>query len=109
MTTDDRVRRPGPGDRTVPARLHRHGRRDHGHHVLVATGTGPCQGRPEWADLVCSTGPAGAITGGGSNPASCPITTTEYDWWARPAKVTETANGVDPHHHQHLRRRRPSD
>ncbi|MFE0642349.1 DNRLRE domain-containing protein [Streptomyces sp. NPDC058877] len=59
-----------------------------------ATGTGTCQGRPEWADLVCSTGPAGAITGGGSNPAQLPTTTTEYNWWGGPAKVTETANGV---------------
>ncbi|MFJ3906397.1 DNRLRE domain-containing protein [Streptomyces sp. NPDC090025] len=60
----------------------------------TATGTGPCQGRPEWADQVCSTGPAGAVIGGGSNPTGLPTTTTEYDWWGNPAKVTETANGV---------------
>ncbi|MFJ6104210.1 DNRLRE domain-containing protein [Streptomyces sp. NPDC092359] len=59
-----------------------------------ATGTGVCQGRPEWADLVCSTGPAGAITGGGTQPSHLPTTTTEYSWWGGPAKVTETANGV---------------
>ncbi|MFD3622044.1 DNRLRE domain-containing protein [Streptomyces sp. NPDC058676] len=59
-----------------------------------ATGTGACNGRPEWADLVCSTGPAGAITGGGSNPAQLPTKTVEYDWWGRPIKVSETANGV---------------
>ncbi|MFJ5712848.1 DNRLRE domain-containing protein [Streptomyces sp. NPDC093105] len=59
-----------------------------------ATGTGTCQGRPEWADQVCTTGPAGAITGGGTNPAQLPTTTTEYDWWGNPANVTETANGV---------------
>ncbi|MFB7938309.1 DNRLRE domain-containing protein [Streptomyces sp. NPDC056049] len=58
-----------------------------------ATGTGPCQGRPEWADQVCSTGPAGAITGGGSNPAQLPTITTEYDWWGNAAKVIKTANG----------------
>ncbi|MFB7238825.1 DNRLRE domain-containing protein [Streptomyces sp. NPDC056269] len=58
-----------------------------------ATGTGPCQGRPEWADQVCSTGPAGAITGGGSNPAQLPTITTEYDWWGNAAKVVKTANG----------------
>ncbi|MFP8902824.1 DNRLRE domain-containing protein [Streptomyces atacamensis] len=59
-----------------------------------ATGTGACAGRPEWADLVCSTSPGGAITGGGTNPAQLPTTTTEYDWWGNAAKVTETANGV---------------
>ncbi|BAU83410.1 YD repeat-containing protein [Streptomyces laurentii] len=59
-----------------------------------ATGTGACAGRPEWADQVCSTGPAGTITGGGSNPAQLPTTTTEYDWWGNPAKVTETANSI---------------
>ncbi|MEU9291770.1 DNRLRE domain-containing protein [Streptomyces sp. NPDC048275] len=59
-----------------------------------ATGTGTCAGRPEWADLECSTSPAGAITGGGSNPTELPVTTTEYDRWGNPAKVTETANSV---------------
>ncbi|MFJ8665984.1 DNRLRE domain-containing protein [Streptomyces sp. NPDC093600] len=59
-----------------------------------ATGTGTCQGRPEWADQVCTTGPAGVIAGGGSHPAQTPTTTTEYDWWNNPAKVIETANGV---------------
>ncbi|MCX3061427.1 DNRLRE domain-containing protein [Streptomyces beihaiensis] len=59
-----------------------------------ATGTGTCAGRPEWADLVCSVSAGGAITGGGSNPTGLPTTTTEYDWWGNPNKVTETANGV---------------
>ncbi|MGW4031211.1 DNRLRE domain-containing protein [Streptomyces sp. NPDC004838] len=59
-----------------------------------ATGTGTCNGRPEWADQVCSTGPGGAITGGGSNPAQLPTSTTEYDWWGNPATVTEAANSV---------------
>ncbi|MFD0366953.1 DNRLRE domain-containing protein [Streptomyces sp. NPDC127114] len=59
-----------------------------------ASGTGTCQGRPEWADQLCSTGPAGTITGGGSNPSERPTTTTEYDWWGNPAKLTDTANGV---------------
>ncbi|MFI8521551.1 DNRLRE domain-containing protein [Streptomyces sp. NPDC085481] len=59
-----------------------------------ATGTGECAGRPAWADLVCSTGPAGAITGGGANPSELPVKTTEYDRWGNPAKLTETANGV---------------
>ncbi|WP_234375899.1 DNRLRE domain-containing protein [Streptomyces sp. CB01373] len=58
------------------------------------SGTGTCNGRPEWADLVCSTGPAGAITGGGTNPTQLPTTTFEYDWWGQPATVRETANGV---------------
>ncbi|WNI14092.1 DNRLRE domain-containing protein [Actinacidiphila sp. ITFR-21] len=59
-----------------------------------ATGTGACNGRPEWADLVCSTGPAGAITGGGSNPTQLPTTTTEYDAWGNTAHVTKVANGT---------------
>ncbi|WP_258055037.1 DNRLRE domain-containing protein [Streptomyces sp. Ru71] len=59
-----------------------------------ATGTGACNGRPEWADLVCSTGPAGTITGGGSNPAELPTKTVEYDRWGNTAKTTETANSV---------------
>ncbi|MFB8128593.1 DNRLRE domain-containing protein [Streptomyces mirabilis] len=59
-----------------------------------ATGTGTCAGRPEWADLVCSTGPGGTITDGGSNPNELPTKTTEYDRWGNPAKVTETANSV---------------
>ncbi|MFD9908302.1 DNRLRE domain-containing protein [Streptomyces sp. NPDC059063] len=59
-----------------------------------ATGTGRCAGRPEWADLVCSVAPGGDITGGGTQPKELPTTTTEYDWWGSPAKVTETANGV---------------
>ncbi|GGY50154.1 hypothetical protein GCM10010363_33830 [Streptomyces omiyaensis] len=59
-----------------------------------ATGTGACAGRPEWADQVCSTGPGGPITGGGTNPPELPVTTTEYDWWGNVAKLIETANGV---------------
>ncbi|MGW1365390.1 RHS repeat-associated core domain-containing protein, partial [Streptomyces chartreusis] len=57
------------------------------------TGTGACNGRPEWADQVCSVGPAGAITGGGANPTQLATKTTEYDRWGNTAKVTETANG----------------
>lgn len=59
-----------------------------------ATGSGTCAGRPEWADLQCSTSAGGAITGGGSNPTALPTTTTEYDWWGKTAKVTDTANGI---------------
>ncbi|WP_369030600.1 DNRLRE domain-containing protein [Streptomyces adonidis] len=59
-----------------------------------ATGTGACNGRPEWADLVCSTGPGGAITDGGSNPSQLPTKTVEYDRWGNTAKTTETANSV---------------
>ncbi|MFJ4411301.1 RHS repeat-associated core domain-containing protein [Streptomyces sp. NPDC088910] len=56
-----------------------------------ATGTGACNGRPEWADLLCSTGPASAITGGGTNPSQLPTTTTTYDRWGSAATVTDTA------------------
>ncbi|MFD9302132.1 DNRLRE domain-containing protein [Streptomyces sp. NPDC060048] len=60
----------------------------------AATGTGACNGRPEWAGLICSTGPGGAVTGGGSNPSQLPAATTEYNWRGQTAKVTETANSV---------------
>ncbi|WP_217131034.1 DNRLRE domain-containing protein [Streptomyces sp. AC558_RSS880] len=56
-----------------------------------ATGTGACAGRPEWADLLCTSGPAGNITGGGANPAQLPTMTAEYDWWGNTAKTTEKA------------------
>ncbi|MEV7594317.1 DNRLRE domain-containing protein [Streptomyces sp. NPDC089922] len=58
------------------------------------SGTGWCKGRPEWADQVCWTGPAGDITGGGSQPTELIDATAEYDWWGNPAKSVETANGV---------------
>ncbi|MDT9696592.1 hypothetical protein RMT89_11720 [Streptomyces sp. P17] len=54
----------------------------------------PKYGRPEWADMVCSTGPAGSITGGGSNPTELPTKTVEYDRWGNTAKLMETANSV---------------
>ncbi|MGW5651541.1 DNRLRE domain-containing protein [Streptomyces humi] len=60
----------------------------------AATGSGTCNGKPEWADLVCSTGPAAGITGGGSSPTQLPTKTIEYDRWGNAAKVTETANSV---------------
>jgi RHS repeat-associated protein len=60
----------------------------------AGTGTGTCNGRPEWADLVCTTGPAGAITGGGTNPTQLPTKTVTYDWWGNQATIAETANSV---------------
>jgi RHS repeat-associated protein len=59
-----------------------------------ATGTGACNGRPEWADMLCSTGPAADITGGGSNPTQLATKTVEYDWWGQAAKVSETVGSV---------------
>ncbi|MDQ0762829.1 RHS repeat domain-containing protein [Streptomyces canus] len=60
----------------------------------AADGTGTCGNRPEWADLVCQTAPAAAISGGGSNPTGLPTKTFEYGLYGQPTKVTETANGV---------------
>lgn len=57
-------------------------------------GTGPCGGKPEWADSVCQSGPAADITGGGSNPTQLPTITTEYGLFGQSAKIIETANGV---------------
>ncbi|MEV6209571.1 RHS repeat-associated core domain-containing protein [Kitasatospora sp. NPDC051914] len=59
-----------------------------------AAGAAPCGGHPEWADLLCTTAPAGAITGGGSNPTQRVSTTITYTRDGLPAVVTETANGV---------------
>ncbi|WP_257004384.1 DNRLRE domain-containing protein [Streptomyces sp. SA15] len=59
-----------------------------------ASGTGACNGRPEWADLICSIGPAGAITGGGSNSGQLPTKTLQYDGYGQAVTVIETANGV---------------
>ncbi|MFE5998853.1 DNRLRE domain-containing protein [Streptomyces sp. NPDC056454] len=56
-----------------------------------ASGTGACNGRPEWDGLVCALAAAGGATTGGSGSTALPVTTTEYDWWGNPAKVTETA------------------
>ncbi|UNM16280.1 DNRLRE domain-containing protein [Streptomyces formicae] len=56
-------------------------------------GSGVCGGRPEWADEVCRTRPAAAVTGGGSNPAELVTTLAEYDRWGETSKLTETANG----------------
>ncbi|MFJ6444518.1 DNRLRE domain-containing protein [Streptomyces sp. NPDC091649] len=56
-----------------------------------ATGTGACAGRPEWADLLCTAGPAGDITGGGANPGQLPTMTAEYNWWGDTARTTEKA------------------
>ncbi len=55
-----------------------------------ATGTGTCAGRPEWADQVCTTGPGGAITGGGTNPTGLATTTNSYDASGRPTTVAVT-------------------
>ncbi|WSJ47841.1 DNRLRE domain-containing protein [Streptomyces sp. NBC_01317] len=57
-------------------------------------GTGPCGGRPEWADALCRTTPAAAVSGGGTNPSQLPEKTVEYGLFGQTAKVTETANSV---------------
>lgn len=54
-----------------------------------ATGNGACNGRSEWAGMVCSTAPAAAITGGGTNPTQRPTKTLEYDWAGQVIKTTE--------------------
>ncbi|MHB9861361.1 DNRLRE domain-containing protein [Streptomyces sp. YIM S03343] len=59
-----------------------------------ATGSGTCNGHPEWADLVCTTAPAGAITNGGSNPSQLPTKTYEYDRWGNTNRISESVGGV---------------
>lgn len=51
----------------------------------TADGTGTCGGRPEWADKICSTGPA--------DPASGVTSVHEYDVHGEIAKTTATADG----------------
>ncbi|MGK9465182.1 RHS repeat-associated core domain-containing protein (plasmid) [Streptomyces sp. G6] len=55
------------------------------------TGTGWCKGRPEWAGLECWTGPAGDISGGGSNPAQLVDVSTEYGFYGQITEKTETS------------------
>ncbi|MFG3308540.1 RHS repeat-associated core domain-containing protein [Streptomyces wuyuanensis] len=60
----------------------------------TADGTGICGGRPEWVDQVCRNTPAGAISGGGTNPTELVTKTYEYGFYGQTTKFTETANGV---------------
>lgn len=48
----------------------------------TGSGSGTCEGRPEWAGLVCQS-----VTGGVSRQ-------TTYDRWGNPAKVTETSGST---------------
>ncbi|MFD3569595.1 DNRLRE domain-containing protein [Streptomyces sp. NPDC058667] len=59
----------------------------------TATGTGSCAGRPEWADLVCWTGPGGTATGS-TQPAEISDTSTEYGLFGQVTRTTDTANGA---------------
>ncbi|WP_055534499.1 DNRLRE domain-containing protein, partial [Streptomyces graminilatus] len=58
------------------------------------SGSGTCKGRPEWADLLCTSAPAGDITGGGSNPSQLVTKAYTYDRYGSVATLTETANGA---------------
>jgi RHS repeat-associated protein len=58
-----------------------------------AGGTGWCKGRPEWADNVCWTGPAGNITGAAGQPAQLPATTSEYGYFGQVTKTAKDAGG----------------
>ncbi|MCX5205811.1 DNRLRE domain-containing protein [Streptomyces sp. NBC_00237] len=58
----------------------------------TATGSGECAGRPEWADLACSTRAASAADGG--DERELPTSTTEYERHGHQSKVTDTANGA---------------
>ncbi|MEU1183824.1 DNRLRE domain-containing protein [Streptomyces sp. NPDC005820] len=58
-----------------------------------ATGSGTCQGHPEWAGLTCRVAPGATITGGGSNPSELLTKSYTYDRYGLPHTLTETANG----------------
>ncbi|HEX2895989.1 MAG TPA: RHS repeat-associated core domain-containing protein [Marmoricola sp.] len=57
------------------------------------TGDADCTGHPEWADLVCKTSYAAAITGSTTN-VELPVSTTTYNRVGAVTTVTETANGA---------------
>ncbi|MFE7232929.1 RHS repeat-associated core domain-containing protein [Streptomyces sp. NPDC057596] len=56
-----------------------------------ASGSGFCKGHPEWEGLLCWTGPAGDITGGGSNPKTSVDSTITYDLFSQPLKTVDTS------------------
>ena len=53
-----------------------------------------CKGRPEWAGLVCWTGPAGDITGGGTNPTAAVDSTLTYDRYGKPLTTVDTSGSA---------------
>lgn len=59
-----------------------------------ATGSGTCQGRPEWAGLTCRIAPGATITGGGSNPSELVTKAYTYDRYGQVDTLTETANST---------------
>ena len=74
----------------------------------AADGTGFCKGRPEWADQVCWSGPAGAITGGGSQPDRADRLHHRVRL-LRPAHQDHRhGQRPVPHDHQVVRRRGPA-
>ncbi|WP_411103913.1 DNRLRE domain-containing protein [Streptomyces sp. cmx-4-9] len=56
--------------------------------------TGACSGHPEWAGLVCTSAPAGPVTGGDASSAQLVAKSFTYGRWGQAAVVKETANGV---------------
>lgn len=69
----------------------------HDTHTVYYTAKGEaevaaCQNHPEWANLVCQTGPA--VQPGDSGPPPLPVTTTTYNTWDEPEVVTEQIGSV---------------
>ncbi|MFC9327372.1 RHS repeat-associated core domain-containing protein [Kitasatospora sp. NPDC057015] len=54
-----------------------------------------CKGRPEWAGLVCWTGPAGDITGGGTNPNATVDSIVTYDRYGKPLTTVDTSGSAE--------------
>lgn len=54
-------------------------------------GDGWCKGRPEWAGMPCWNGPAGDITGGGSNPAQAVDSALEYGFYGQALEKVDTS------------------
>ncbi|MFF8770334.1 RHS repeat-associated core domain-containing protein [Kitasatospora sp. NPDC015120] len=53
-----------------------------------------CKGRPEWAGLICWTGPAGDITGGGGNPNTLVDSTITYNRYGKALTTVDTSGSA---------------
>ncbi|WP_214415931.1 phospholipase A2 [Sphaerisporangium fuscum] len=83
--------------RTIETRMPKSNGTDAGttyREYYTADGSGTCGAKPEWAGLLCRTGPKSATSGGGANPGELVTKVYTYTTGGEIASVAETANGV---------------